>query len=401
MDTSVTGVAPRGGEVALIGSGTAMIAVSFGLARYGYGLLLPDIRAELRLSSGTLGLIGTGAYLAYLLATVAVSLLASRGSPRSPVLVGGALATGGMALLSEARSAVVLAAGVLIAGMSAGLVYPPFSDLVHRVVPAPGRPRALSIISSGTGWGVLLAGPVALAAGASWRLVWLVFAAVAAAVTILAALLLPGRPTTTANSGPDQLARLSWSWFVCPRSGPLLAGAFLVGLGSSVFWTFAPDLATSAAGRADAGRLLLTAVGVSSILAGLTGALLERVDGRTAVPVTALALAAAMGLLAVAPASGAATVTAALLFGVAFNVLIAVQAIWSQVVFASRPTTGLGAVSTMVGLGLLLGPAVAGLAADALGLPAVFAAAAVLVALVAVLLPREQLVASGTSGSAA
>lgn len=57
-------VGPRGGQIGQIGfvvTSTGMIAASFGLARYGYGLLLPDIRAELRLSGASLGLIGTGA----------------------------------------------------------------------------------------------------------------------------------------------------------------------------------------------------------------------------------------------------------------------------------------------------------------------------------------------------
>lgn len=370
-----------------------MIAASFGLARYGYGLLLPDIRAELRLSGASLGLIGTGAYLSYLLATGLVSLYAARLSPRCPVVLGGALGAIGMIVLSQARSATTLAIGVVVAGASAGLVWPPLADLVTAVVAPHRRARALSVISSGTGWGVLLAGPVALLAGAQWRLVWLVFAATAAAVTIAAILVLPaGRQS--GDTAPVAMARLSWSWFICPRSGPLLVGAFLVGLGSSVFWTFGADLASAAAGRPNAGRLLLTAVGLSSIIAGATGAFLDRLDGRVVVPLAALALAAALALLAALPANLTATVFSALLFGVSYNVLIAVQAIWSQRVFASRPATGLGAVSTMVGLGLLLGPAASGLVGDSYGLPAAFAGSAALVAMVALLLPREQLVSA-------
>ena len=49
--------------------GAAMIAVTFGLARYGYGLLLPDMQGELGLDPRKAGLIASGAYLAYLGAT--------------------------------------------------------------------------------------------------------------------------------------------------------------------------------------------------------------------------------------------------------------------------------------------------------------------------------------------
>jgi hypothetical protein len=37
-----------------------VIAVSFGLARYTYGLFVPDIRADLGISTGFIGLIASG-----------------------------------------------------------------------------------------------------------------------------------------------------------------------------------------------------------------------------------------------------------------------------------------------------------------------------------------------------
>jgi hypothetical protein len=45
-------------------AGAATVAISFGLARYGYGLLLPDLRAALDLDSAALGFIGTGSFAA-------------------------------------------------------------------------------------------------------------------------------------------------------------------------------------------------------------------------------------------------------------------------------------------------------------------------------------------------
>jgi fucose permease len=52
--------------------------VTFGLARYGYGLMLPDLRAALHLDSATLGVIGSGSFAAYMLAAVSSGLLAAR-----------------------------------------------------------------------------------------------------------------------------------------------------------------------------------------------------------------------------------------------------------------------------------------------------------------------------------
>jgi hypothetical protein len=41
-------------------AGIGVVGASFGMARYGYGLLLPDIRAGYELASGALGLIAAG-----------------------------------------------------------------------------------------------------------------------------------------------------------------------------------------------------------------------------------------------------------------------------------------------------------------------------------------------------
>lgn len=51
--------------------GAAMIAVTFGLARYGYGLLLPSMQAGIHLSPSGAGLIASGAYVSYLVANTA------------------------------------------------------------------------------------------------------------------------------------------------------------------------------------------------------------------------------------------------------------------------------------------------------------------------------------------
>ena len=73
-----------------------------------------------------------------------------------------------MTLLAVAGSVPVLALGVMVAGPA--LAFPPYADVVAAQVPADRRDSAWSAISSGTGWGVALAGPVAIVAGDRWRL---------------------------------------------------------------------------------------------------------------------------------------------------------------------------------------------------------------------------------------
>src|SRR3954447_9193824 len=311
----------------LVAAGVAMVATTFGLARYGYGLLLPDIRRSFGLSSTSLGLIATGSYAAYLLGTAGMAAVGDRAGPRRPVLIGGACAVGGMVLVAVARSPLVLAVGILIAGASAAMAYPPFSEAVARALARREQGRALSIISAGTGWGVVVAVLIALVAGASWRSAWAAFAVVALLATGLAAVALRGVAGPPPGRGGEALPALSWSWFVCPRSGPLLAGALLVGVGASVYWTFAPDFAAAGAAGRSGAPVLLGVVGVASVLGSVAGDVLERIGGRLALRLSAAGLAGSMCLLAVWHGSWLGLLLSAALFGATYNLLLAVQAI--------------------------------------------------------------------------
>jgi predicted MFS family arabinose efflux permease len=357
--------------VRLASAGVAVVGVSFGMARYGYGLLLPDIRRDYGLGPATLGAIGTAGYVAYLVAATATGALASRAGPRRTAVGAGLLAALGMAIAAEVASPAGLLAGVLVGGASAGLAFPPFSDAA-RELPAPSRARTLAAINCGTGYGVAAAVPIAVAAGTSWRTTWLVCAGVALAAAAWAARVLPAGGSSRPELGMGALRD--------PRMAPLLAGAILVGLGSSTFWTFAVErVAEAGALPAGAGRIVLGAAGVASVLATLAGDLVRRAGARRAFRLCVAAEAAGIVLLALAPGSLALALLAAVLFGAAYNGAVAVQALWSTRLFARRPSLGLSAAMTANGLGLLAGPLVAGLLAGPVGLGGVLAGGALLV----------------------
>jgi predicted MFS family arabinose efflux permease len=379
----------------VVGAGIGVVAVAYGLARYGYGLLLPDMRASFGLSSGVLGLIAAGAYAAYLVAVAAAGLLSARFGPRLVVAAGGGLAIAGMGVVAAASGPGMLAAGVFVAGASGGLVFPPFGDVVADRLPPERRSRAMAAISSGTGWGVLVAAPVALLAGGAWRSAWLAFVALAALATLWAARALPAASQTGAA---PRAGRLELSWFVCPRSGPLLAGAFLIGLAASVYWTFAVDLAGRAGLGHDGARVLLGAVGAASIAGSLGGDLLERIGGRAALVLCSLVMGTALVLLAVAAGSWPAALASAAGFGAAYNTIVALQSIWSARVFADRPAVGLGAVMFVLSTGLLVGPPLAGVVADHAGLEVAFCGAGALCVVTTLLAPREELRSAAVAG---
>jgi predicted MFS family arabinose efflux permease len=342
--------------------GIAMIAVTFGLARYGYGLLLPEMRAEFAMGADAAGLISSAAYLSYLVANAAVVWVTSRFGPRLAIGLAAAFAAVGMAVVAAAGSAPVLALGVILAGAAAGFAYPPYADLVDREVAAPKRDTAWSAISSGTGWGVAVAGPIAVLAGEQWRLAWAGFVAIAVVSGVVAVRLAPGHDSRRVSR-----PQLSWTWFFCPRSRPLLISAVVVGVTSSVWWAFGVDAMRDGGVDATTARVVYAACGVASVLASFSGAAYDRVGLRTGYLLTCGLLAGSLAVFGLAAGQVSAALLGAVAFGIFYCAIIAAQGIWSSRVFTDHPAAGLAAVNTALTVGTLLGPTVAGLALEQLG----------------------------------
>ena len=292
-------VSGRPSALAVASAGIGVVGTAYGMARYGYGLLLPDIRRDYGLSTAALGAIAAGC-----LRHLPDRQRRRRGARHArraarPRADRRRVRRRGMVLAGLSSGPALLVAGMLVAGVSAAFALPPFSDAVAACLAPERRGRTLASISSGTGWGVALAAPIAIAAGSSWRSAWLAFAAVGVLATAWALHVLPAGASVRAGAA---LPRLRLGWFVCPRSGPLLAGALLVGLGASLYWTFAVDfLVTGGALEPSSARLFLVLVGVASVAGSGAGDLVERLGARLAFAALSWALALSLALLALAP----------------------------------------------------------------------------------------------------
>lgn len=363
------------------------IAVAYGFARYGYGLFVPVFRREFGLSTEALGFVASASYVSYLLAMGAAGLSAARLGPRFPVVIGGLSAGIGMACIAVSEDVFVLIAGVLLASTSAGWSWAPFSDAVARMVSPDKQNRALSLISSGTTFGLTVAGPVAMLADASWRGAWMAFAAAALASTAWNAWLLPDGPHVGFEDGESHLG---WRWFVNRRSLPLFALAFSYGLVAAFYFTYAVDL-VSAGGLPPAwAPLFWTLVGLAGVSGIFAGELTARFGLGRALPATLVVLGTSIGLLALAPGSLAVVVSSAILYGASYMPVAAFLAMWSQRVFTERPSTGFSAALLLLATGSVLGPASLGLVAGAYGLSAAFFATAALTAVSAVFKPDRK-----------
>src|SRR5918993_5060793 len=140
----------RSGVTWLVAPGLVMIAVTYGLARFAYGLFLPEIRESLDLSETALGYIGAGCYAGYCLAIVAALVFTSRTGPRFMAAAASAVAVVGMAVVACAPAAWVLAVGIPVAGSSSGLASPPMGEAVVTSILEGLQDRANALINSRT-----------------------------------------------------------------------------------------------------------------------------------------------------------------------------------------------------------------------------------------------------------
>ena len=364
MAVTAPGTSPR---FAVVSAGVLTIAVTYGLARYGYGLFVPELRAAFHLSASAIGLLATGAYAVYLAATALTAWATPRLDLRSPVVAAGALAALGMALIAIARDPFTLTGGVLLAGASSGIAYPPFSQAVKRLLPESQQSTAIALINSGTSYGVLVSGPLALLVAGEWRLAWLLFALLAVATTLWSAVVLPSDvrqvQQTAAGASPALFSR---------RSAPLFAAALTIGFGTSVYWTFAVDLiAREGALPPEAGRVLVVLIGIAGIIGGFTGAAVRRFGVRTFYVSTG-ALGSALLVLAHDAGAWAPVGLSGVTFGAAYFAATAYLGLWSLRLFPDRPAAGFSATFFLISVGQLTGPFPAGVLADAAGLESAF-----------------------------
>ncbi|OHV09007.1 hypothetical protein BH688_13075 [Kushneria phosphatilytica] len=339
----------------LIAAGTLLIGICYGLARFAYGLFLPQIRADVGLDATIAGVIGSGAYLGYCMAIVVSALLVERLGPRT-VAVGAALiAAAGMAVVALSHSAWLLAAAMIFAGMSTGLASPPMAQAVSVRIHRARQARANTVINAGTSLGVAISGPAAFLATGQWRLAYGAFALAALANALWLLMVMP-RSSSRADASNDHGATL---WRL--RAVKLMAAATGMGIASAAFWTFAGEVITHVGDKPQQiANLAWIVMGLAGLAGAMTGDLIKRF-GLNAIHRLALtAMALALWLIVAAAGHNTATLAAAALFGASYIMLTGIYLVWGIEVFEDRPAIGLGLPFLMIAIGQVMGSPLAG-----------------------------------------
>jgi len=258
-------------NVNLLAAAFALTAVSYGLARFAFGLLLPQIRTELSLDIATTGWIGSSAFVAYCFGVCITFALNRACSPRTLAFAAGLASTIGMVIITLSTSGIVLGLGVALAGLSTGLTSPPLATAVSLQFDDAHRPKANAIINAGTAAGIVFSGLASLLAFGGWRELYILFSVIsgAAAVWILYAV-----PT-----GQERAASEPVSFAILRRPGmpALCTGSFLMGLSSTAIWTFGGSLLRDAFNFTQTDiAWIWVALGLAGVAGAMTGVFVQR-----------------------------------------------------------------------------------------------------------------------------
>lgn len=367
------GGAHTGRTVLRVGiAGGLLMALTFGMARYAYGLTLPAVRADLGLSDVALGLIASGTFLGFLLALLLSNPVSGRVGPRATTTLGGLSAAIGCVIVSTAPASSVLGIGALLTGSAAGWVWAPYSDIAGQVARPEDHSHLLAWITTGAAAGLLAVGPLALAVSTwlSWRWLWAAMAVLAICATALNAHWVPHvepTPRTRRRRRPPVRRIL----------GPLTFAAVLF-VGATAYFTYAADSAERGGLGAVAGPIVFTLVGLTGLAGLWTGTLMGRFRPG---PVAACALvmtAASLTLLGVGSGSLTAVLGSALIFGCANTVGSAVLPIWTARRSPEQPAVAFSAALVTGSVCAVATPTVIGVLAEHVGLGGPLLASALL-----------------------
>ncbi len=370
-------------------------AVSLGITRFAYALLLPPMREDLGWSYLLAGAMNTVNALGYLVGALATPWLLRRVAPGGVLVAGALLATVFMGLSGFFTEAAPLLVQRLLAGAASALVFIAGGLLAARLgAREPGRSGLLlGVYYGGTGWGISLSAvlvPAVLAAAPAphaWIWAWWALALACALATAvlwwparaLHTLLAPspspsaapapgtapsgGMPPSPPSVRPAPPERVRWG-----ALAPALAGYGLFGVGYIGYMTFVIALLREQGASGGDVTWFYALLGVAVVLSSrIWAGLLDRSRGGQALAL----LNGLLGVATVLPALTAAwpvVLASGLLFG---GVFLSVVASTTALVRHNLPpalwASGISAFTIVFAAGQIVGPTVVGWIADGPG----------------------------------
>ncbi|MEB5972861.1 MFS transporter [Pantoea dispersa] len=332
-------------------SGFMLIAVTYGLARFAWGMMMPQVAQQISFSPRASGMLAACSYLAYCLATPGATLLLARWGVRSTAMLAALTAMLGLLLLAAAGSAWLIAGGLFIAGLGAGLASPALASAVSLRIDASRQTAANTLINAGTGAGIIVSVPIFMLVPGGWRAACCCFAMLALISLLLARCCLPAGRADPPGSPVGWRDRLHNRALL-----RVIAIAFFSGIASAAWWCFGADILRQHSHLTDGQASILWLVsGAAGILGALTGPLARYIGMRQVYWLAQLAMAAPLLLLAALTHFSYWLLPAAALCGAGYVTLSGILLVAGAAATPQNAASGVAAAFLTLAIGQIAG----------------------------------------------
>ncbi|MDQ0208688.1 MFS transporter [Alkalicoccobacillus murimartini] len=349
--------------------GIAMIGVTYAFARFSFGLFLPNISESLNLTESDAGLVSSSAYLAYTLALLTSAYLIQKFGQLRVIQYAGISAVIGLLGISLSPNFYLLLGSTFIAGLGSGWGSPAFAQVASQNIVSKDRDKGNTWINSGTSFGIIISGPVALLFTEHWRLSFLFFASVTLAVLLWNSYSIPNHiPTPKSNEKKSTL----WDWFNSLKKAKyLLMASLIIGISSSIFWTFSRSLLSVVHSMSNFESVIFWIVmGVSGVIGGVTGGTINKLGLPLSYRLTLVLMMISISIITLS--YDLAIYTSAILFGITYIFMTGILIVWATRIYIKLPSLGVSMSFLFLGIGQSIGSFVAGQSIDALSYPITF-----------------------------
>ena len=346
-------------------------AISLGITRFAYGLLLPIMREDLAWSYTLAGAMNTANAVGYLLGALTAPMLLRRQGPARLMLWGAVFATVFMAASGFFREPLPLLLQRLLAGVASAWVFVTGGLLVARL--ASQHPERsgwlLGLYYGGTGWGIAASAllvPQALAWGGHWAHAWWWLALSCALATLVLwrpVLRLHEAPAAAATVAAEAQQLTPWR-----RYAPALAGYGCFGVGYIGYMTFVVAVLREQGAPSSNITFFYATLGLAVVASSrIWAGLLNHFKGGQALAILNALLSVATLIPALTSAWPAMLLSGILFGGVFLSVVASTTAMVKHNLPASQWASGISAFTVVFAVGQIVGPTVVGWIADGPG----------------------------------
>lgn len=347
-------------------------AISLGISRFSYALLLPPMRADLGWSYLLAGAMNTANAFGYFVGALATPALIRRFSAQT-ALIGGAVLTGIFMLLSGfVTDADMLLIQRVLAGIASAFIFISGGVLAARLGAMHARRAGflIGLYYGGAGFGITLSAlmvPATLSEAAArgvaheWQWAWLALGGVCLLLTLAMALPAHHVDGSIASAG-------SRGHFRIRPFGYGLAGYFMFGVGYIGYMTFVIALLKEQGMQASVITAFYAALGLAVVASSrIWAGMLDRFKGGQSLAILNALLAVAT-LLPVLSATPLAVFASGVLFGAVFlSVVASTTALVRHNLPSEAWSAGISGFTTVFAFGQIVGPTMVGWISDGAG----------------------------------